>query len=178
LKQRDAIDLDGRDLGPFGHSRPIGWTAVPPSSERQVRTKRPLVPRDAGLGQTPGYLAVQIDGGVDPGHDSQVEDAGRTPRGKRTQSPESDPEGIDGNVTGHQVDDGRGTCLGDLADEHQREMHLFRPDQPESSPASSEPPLLTRDNLARGFGKLDGGEKTHGDPWNFRFQISDFRFQN
>ena len=32
------------------------------------------------------------------------------------------------------VGDSRGARLGDLADEHEREVHLFRPDQPQLSP--------------------------------------------
>ena len=168
MKQGDAVDLDGRDLGACGDPWPIGSTAFPPSSERQVRMKRPLVPPDAGSSQAVGYLVVQIDGGAHPGNDVQVEHTRRATRRKGTESPKSDPEGLDGNVPCHQVGDSPCACLGDLTDEYEREVHLFRPDQPQLSPVSSERVdrflLLPRDRGPRWVGEFDGGEQTQREP--------------
>ena len=73
-----------------------GFPAIVRASGADETAARPAATPAAS--QAVGYLVVQIDGGAHPGHDVQLQHARRAARRKRTESAESDPEGLDGNV--------------------------------------------------------------------------------
>ncbi len=60
--------------------------------------------------------------------------------------------------------DRRAALLVDLADEHQRQVHLLRLDEPQPSAIAAKcldhPLLLAGDREPRRIGELDGGEET------------------
>ena len=126
--------------------------------------ERPLVQSHVGLRQPIGHARMQIDRRLPALQHIQVKGARCAPWRKRTDAAKADPERGGGNISGHQLRDRRAARLIDLADEHQRQVHLLRLDEPQPPPVAAKcldhPPLLAGDRDSRGISELDCGEKT------------------
>ena len=124
-----------------------------------------VIRADILLREPAGDARMQIDGRLHSLLDVQVKNARCAARRKRTDAAKHDSERGDGNITGHQRRDRRAACLVDLADEHQRQMHLLRLDEPQPSTITAEclddALLLGGDRRPRRIGEVDGSKQPH-----------------
>ena len=133
-----------------------------------MRAELPLLARHVHLREPIADKSMELDGRVCSVHDVHVQDTRRSSWRKRADPAQPDAERRDRNVTGHHRRDGGAPPFVDLADEHESEVHLRRPDQ-------TQPPafavkrldhafLLGRYRRPRGISELDRGEKPQADP--------------
>ena len=124
--QRDARDLDRRHtMGPVLRLYQDRACGVSPSRERQVRLERPAVDVGSGGFEPTRHRGVQRDGGVGARDHAEPQDSRRTPWWKGSDASERQLERRLSDVKVHALDDRGAGRVGRVADERQRQMHVF-----------------------------------------------------
>jgi len=133
-----------------------------------MRVKPPLVARHGKRREPIADKSMELDGRVCAVHDVHVQDTRRSAWRERADSTQPDPERCDWNVSGDRFRNGGAARFVDFADEHEGEMHLLRPDEPQPSALAAtglrHALLLGPYRGSRGICEGDCGKKPQADP--------------